>query len=115
MCGKRFKITCDDDGSGYCRSKNSCVVMKVTNACPMYNPCNTCKQSGICGYPNKCAYGSSHIDLCDQTFDAIAYQNRQPGNGIKIKIEPTDLPEGPCGGNNGFNPMSYASVPFYLQ
>ena len=84
MCGKRFKITCIDDGSGYCKSKNSCVVMTVTNACPMYNPCNTCKESGQCGYKNKCSAGSNHIDLCDKTFEAIAHPDKQPGDGIKI-------------------------------
>ena len=89
--------------------------MKVTNACPMYNPCNTCKDDGHCGYSNKCTKGSSHIDLCDQTFDAIAYRNKQPGDGIKIYVEATDLPEGPCGGNNGLE-FSYATeYPDYLQ
>ncbi len=34
MCGKRFKIKCQDNGSGYCRGNGACVVMTVTNACP---------------------------------------------------------------------------------
>ena len=107
MCGKRFKVRCNDDGRGYCRSQGACVVMTVTNACPSLNACNTCKENGQCGYPNKCKAGVSHVDLCDKTFDAIAYQNKQPGDGIRITVEPTNEPEGPCGGNNGFYPLDY--------
>ena len=97
MCGNRYKITCVDDGSGYCRSDDACVVMTVTNACPQYNPCNTCK-----GEDNPCRPGRNHVDLCDKTFEAIAHKNKQPKEGIKIRVEKTDLPEGPCGGNEGF-------------
>ena len=96
MCGNRYKITCEDDGRGYCRSQGACVVMTVTNACPQHNPCNTCK-----GSSNPCQAGKNHVDLCDKTFDAIAYRDKQPGEGIKITVEKTSLPEGPCGGNNG--------------
>ena len=71
--------------------------MTVTNACPQYNPCNTCK-----GDENPCRPGKNHIDLCDKSFEAIAHSHLQPKEGIKIQVEKTDLPEGPCGGNNGF-------------
>lgn len=71
MCGNRYKITCVDDGSGYCRSDDACVVMTVTNACPQYNPCNTCK-----GEDNPCRPGRNHVDLCDKTFEAIAHKNK---------------------------------------
>ena len=46
------------------------------------------------------------INFCDKTFDAIAYRDKQPGEGIKIKVEKTNLPEGPCGGNNGLENVS---------
>ena len=103
MCGNRYKITCIDDDSGYCRSNGACVVMTVTNACPQYNPCNSCK-----GEENPCRPGRNHVDLCDKTFDAIAYRDKQPKEGIRIHVEKTDLPEGPCGGNEGFNEVSQA-------
>ena len=90
--------------------------MKVTNACSMYNPCNKCKEDGHCGYKNRCFAGSTHIDLCDETFKAIAYTNKQPGEGIKINIEREyNLPEGPCGGNNGYYQVNYARVDDWLQ
>lgn len=83
MCGKRFKITClDPSGRGYCRYDGASVVMTVTNACPQHNPCNTCK------HPNPCRGGYNHIDLCDATFDRIAYPSRQPGEGILIGVDP---------------------------
>ena len=82
MCGKRFKITClDPSGKGYCKytGANVNVVMTVTNACPQYNSCNTCKS------PNPCRAGYNHIDLCDVTFDEIAIQ---PSEGILIGVDP---------------------------
>ena len=83
MCGRRFKITClDPYGRGYCRYGGANVVMTVTNACPQYNPCNTCKN------PNPCRGGYNHIDLCDVTFNQIAYPSRQPGEGIMIGVDP---------------------------
>ena len=95
MCGKHLKIKCKDNGSGYCRGDGACVVMKVTNACPQYNPCNTCK-----GNKNQCRTGHNHIDLCDATFNHIAYSNKQPNNGITITVEPTNDPEGDCKHND---------------
>jgi len=66
-CGKHLKVTCTDpDGHGYCND-TKCVVIKVTNACPQYNPCNSCK-----GDENPCRAGVNHIDLCDQSFNVIA-------------------------------------------
>jgi len=65
--------------------------MKVTNACPQYNPCNTCK-----GGQSQCRAGHNHIDLCYDTFNHIAYPNKQPRDGINISVEPTSDPEGDC-------------------
>ena len=84
MCGRNFKITClDPYGRGYCKSLSAQVTMTVTNACPQYNPCNTCK-----GGSNPCRGNYNHIDLCDETFNAIAYASRQPGEGIMIGVDP---------------------------
>ena len=84
--------------------------------CPMNNPCNRCKEDGHCGYGNPCHAGSTHIDLCDTTFSAIAYTDKQPVEGIKINIEREyNLPEGPCGGNYGFYPHSNFMVDNLLQ
>ncbi len=83
ICGKKFKITCVDPfGQGYCKYLGASVVMTVTNACPQYNPCNTCKN------PNPCRGGYNHIDLCDATFTAIAIPSKQPGEGIMIGVDP---------------------------
>ena len=82
ICGHRFRITClDPHGKGYCRSQGAAINMTVTNACPQYNPCNTCKSN------NPCRANYNHIDLCDATFDAIAYRNRQPAEGIMIGVD----------------------------
>ena len=82
MCGKKFKITCVDPyGKGYCKYTGASVVMTVTNACPQYNPCNTCKS------PNPCRADYNHIDLCDVTFDAIAVRAKQPAEGILIGVD----------------------------
>ena len=84
MCGRRFRLTClDPYGKGYCRYNNAQVNMTVTNACPQYNPCNTCK-----GSANPCRNNYNHIDLCDPTFDAIAHADRQPAEGITIGVDP---------------------------
>ena len=83
MCGRRFRITCiDPQNHGYCKYENAAVNMTVTNACPQYNPCNSCKS------PNPCRNGYNHIDLCDVTFQQIAYSSRQPAEGIMIGVDP---------------------------
>lgn len=83
MCGKKFKITClDPQNRGYCKSNGASVIMTVTNACPQYNPCNTCKSN------NPCRAGYNHIDLCDVTFEKIAHPYRQPAEGIVIGVDP---------------------------
>ena len=74
-------------------------MIVVTNVCPMNNPCNWCKESGTCGYGNKCSAGSNHIDLCDKSYDAIAYRDKQPKDGIAIEIDPTGEQPGPCSGS----------------
>ena len=83
MCGRKFKITClDPYRKGYCKYTGANVIMTVTNACPQYNPCNTCKS------PNPCRAGYNHIDLCDVTFDKIAIPSKQPSEGILIGVDP---------------------------
>jgi len=48
MCGKRLKITCIDPDPRVCKKPGACVVIEITNVCPMYNPCNWCKDAGKC-------------------------------------------------------------------
>ncbi len=39
------------------------------------------------GGSNPCRGNYNHIDLCDQTFDAIAIRSKQPGEGIQIQVD----------------------------
>lgn len=83
ICSRQFRITCiDPNNRGYCKYQNATVTMTVTNACPQYNPCNACKS------PNPCRADYNHIDLCDVTFQQIAYTSKQPTEGILIGVDP---------------------------
>lgn len=72
-------VRCVDTRSKVCRHHNWRRV-KIADACPRYHPCNTCK-----GKQNPCAQGRAHVDLCDATYNNIAY--RQPDwKGLNVEV-----------------------------
>jgi len=76
-------VRCTATAAGVCKHKRW-IKVSITEACPRYHPCNTCK-----GSQNPCAEGRATVDLCNAAFNNIA--SSQPSwQGLPIDIS-TDL------------------------
>jgi len=65
-------VRCVDKRKGVCKN-SKWIKVRISDACPRYHPCNTCK-----GKENPCAQGLRNIDLCDGAYAAIANIKKQP-------------------------------------